>query len=1079
VARNRRGGALGVLLRLLAAVGVREGEAGRLGRLIALIFALSAAVVIAKAAQSGIFLSVYPRSAIPIAFIYSALVLAATSFLSSALAERFGAVRLTGASLAIAAGLLAGGRLLLGTGIPGVPLAIYVLIEAITGLLLIQGWAVVTEAVDVRSAKRLLPLVGNGASIAWIAGGFGTSVLVKLVGTPQLLLIAPVLLLVAMALVGVIEKRDLGGRSAIGSRAASLAAGARAGLRYVLNEPLMRVLAGMAVLALLVEQVLDYQLLASARERYSSHPEYITSFMGLYYGATGVITVVAQLGLSGRLLSRLGSARAALTSPAVTALGSMAFLLFPAFPLVVALRGSDRVLKQALGSPALEQIHIPIPPVRRSQARALVKGVLAPLFYAMGGFALQFVPATLPLRWLSLATITLAGTSVVLAFTWLHRAYVAALRRAVDQRRLELVDASAQRPSLDKEQVGALAVDVRSGDPKRALFAIDLLARGEPNQARPVLIETLAHKSPDVRAAGVAALARFGRSDDARTVAETLDTETDDAVERACLSALGALGTQGLGSARAIVLRRAEDANPEIRALARASLARTGDDAAAESLAVMMRGEDENDRAAAAWAMGECMLRRTVLVAAFSELLADPSAKVRRAALRASGQIQQPQFVRAVAWALSDRETSGAAVQSVALWSDALVERLDEALRGAPVRAVARATAALAHNHGPHGDAYLSRLLAHDDPVVRYRAARALGARRRSGPIRTAANGVDATPPRATLVTAVRRDLSLGYGYYALLIGIARTDGVDDYEIEPAFQFLANELFARIRRVERRLFALLALVADSRMVQAAELRLRSPSPSIAAQAVELLDHALDPELAKLVVPFFERRPLRMRLQAARGLLHVATAYIEDPLGGIMALGDPHLRRCAMWTYRERFAKEYPAEHSEEERLLPLVERIYFLRGIPLFAELSGEDLRQVADIVEEVEHDAGDVIFRKGDPGEALYLVVRGALVARDGDTEIARFGPKEFFGDLAVLDHEPRSTDIICTEDASLLRVAAADLEELMERRSEIAGAIIRTLTRRLREATQRIADRAAVTGTFAGHGPPRAKPA
>ncbi|HEV8325368.1 MAG TPA: Npt1/Npt2 family nucleotide transporter [Myxococcota bacterium] len=1062
-----------MLARLLRGIGVRDGEGSRLARLVALIFALSAAVVIAKAAQSGIFLSAYPRAAIPIAFTYSALVLAGVSFLASAFAERLGPLRLAAATMAVSAAFFAGGRLLLTSKAHVVPLVVYVGIEALTGLLLIQGWAVVTEAVDVRSAKRLLPLVGNGASIAWAAGGFGTSGLVHLVGTEQLLLIAPVLLAVSLVLVRAIERYDLGGRAARGSRTMSLAAGARAGLRYVAAEPLMKVIAALAVLALLVEQILDFQLMAAVRERYLA-PAGITAFMGLFYGATGVITVLAQLGLSGRLLSRLSSARAVQVSPAVTAAGSAAFLLFPAFGLAAALRGSDRVLKQALGSPALEQIHIPIPPVRRAQARALVKGVLAPLFYALGGLAMQLLPATMSIRWLSLATVALAGASAVIAGTWLHKAYVAALRRAVDQRRLDLEEASGQRPGLDREQCGALAAEVRSGDPKRAIFALDLLSRGEPILARPLVLEALANPDPDVRAAAVAGLARFGRSDDAQEVATVLASATEDVVERACLSALGALGTQGLGRARLAVEKRTADVTPEVRALARASLARTGDDDAAAALAAMLRSEDEKERAAAAWATGELMLRRTVILEAFADTLSDPAAAVRVAAIRATGQLQQERFVRAVAWALSDPKTAAAAAHAVGQWSDAMVDRLDEALRGAPVRAVARATAALAHGSGPRGDALLSRLLLHDDAVVRYRAARALATRRRLAPRRALGaggngpaagdgdgdgDGLAQTPPRATLVASLRRELSLGYGYYALLIGVARTDGVDDYEIEPQFHFLASELLARIRRVEKRVLALLALVVDPRLVHAAELRLRNPTQTVAAQAVELLEHALDSELARLVVPFFERRPLRMRLQSARDAFPVPPKYLADPLGGIMQLHDPHLRHCAMWTYQERFAREYPAEHREESRLLPLVERIYFLRGVPLFAELSGEDLRQVAEIVEEVEFEAGDLIFRKGDPGEALYLIVRGRVVARDREYEIAQFGPKEFFGDLAVLDHEPRSTDVACTEDAQLLRIAAADLEELMERRPEIANGIIKVLARRLREATAKLA--------------------
>ena len=139
-------------------------------------------------------------------------------------------------------------------------------------------------------------------------------------------------------------------------------------------------------------------------------------------------------------------------------------------------------------------------------------------------------------------------------------------------------------------------------------------------------------------------------------------------------------------------------------------------------------------------------------------------------------------------------------------------------------------------------------------------------------------------------------------------------------------------------------------------------------------------------------------------------------------------------------------------------VLPLFERMTFLRSVPLFGELSGEDLRSVAEIVEVVERPAGTVIFRKGDPGEDLYLIARGQVAVRDGKIELNTLGEREFFGELAVLDREPRSADIVCLVDTRLLRLRSADLGELMARRPQICEPIMLVLVRRLRAITQRV---------------------
>jgi CRP-like cAMP-binding protein len=131
-----------------------------------------------------------------------------------------------------------------------------------------------------------------------------------------------------------------------------------------------------------------------------------------------------------------------------------------------------------------------------------------------------------------------------------------------------------------------------------------------------------------------------------------------------------------------------------------------------------------------------------------------------------------------------------------------------------------------------------------------------------------------------------------------------------------------------------------------------------------------------------------------------------------------------------------------------------------LRSVPLFGELSGEDLRSVAEMVEEIELEAGHVIFRKGDPGDDFFLVVRGKVKVKDGTVELATLGEREFFGELAVLDRKPRSADTVAAEPTELLRLRAADLAELMARRPQILEEILLVVVRRLRALTETLTE-------------------
>jgi CRP-like cAMP-binding protein len=139
-------------------------------------------------------------------------------------------------------------------------------------------------------------------------------------------------------------------------------------------------------------------------------------------------------------------------------------------------------------------------------------------------------------------------------------------------------------------------------------------------------------------------------------------------------------------------------------------------------------------------------------------------------------------------------------------------------------------------------------------------------------------------------------------------------------------------------------------------------------------------------------------------------------------------------------------------------LIPLFERMAFLRTVPIFEDMPGQELRRVAEMLTGVEVSGGETIFQKGSPGDALYIVRRGAVAIRDGAIELSVAKTGDFFGELALLDNEPRSADAVALEDSSLARLHGADFRELMARRPQIQERILRVVVRRLRAASTRI---------------------
>ena len=147
----------------------------------------------------------------------------------------------------------------------------------------------------------------------------------------------------------------------------------------------------------------------------------------------------------------------------------------------------------------------------------------------------------------------------------------------------------------------------------------------------------------------------------------------------------------------------------------------------------------------------------------------------------------------------------------------------------------------------------------------------------------------------------------------------------------------------------------------------------------------------------------------------------------------------------------------PVESGARNGLVELLGRV------PLFSELSPDELERVAQVAVPRTFPRDTRVFHEGDPGDACYIVSRGSCrVTRqhsDGRTiTLATLGPGTIFGELAMFDGERRSASVEAAENTELLALPASDMKRLIREHSEMAEKLIVALTRRLREANERI---------------------
>jgi CRP/FNR family cyclic AMP-dependent transcriptional regulator len=131
-----------------------------------------------------------------------------------------------------------------------------------------------------------------------------------------------------------------------------------------------------------------------------------------------------------------------------------------------------------------------------------------------------------------------------------------------------------------------------------------------------------------------------------------------------------------------------------------------------------------------------------------------------------------------------------------------------------------------------------------------------------------------------------------------------------------------------------------------------------------------------------------------------------------------------------------------------------IDKVVVLRNVSLFKDIPHEILAGVAVLLTERWIEPGERIFRKGDLGDCLYVIGSGRVRVHDGEQTLAHLEKHQFFGELSLLDAEPRSASVSAVEKSLLFRLTQSDFYSVASDRIEIAQAINRVLCQMVRKA-------------------------
>jgi len=236
------------------------------------------------------------------------------------------------------------------------------------------------------------------------------------------------------------------------------------------------------------------------------------------------------------------------------------------------------------------------------------------------------------------------------------------------------------------------------------------------------------------------------------------------------------------------------------------------------------------------------------------------------------------------------------------------------------------------------------------------------------------------------------------------------------------------------------IFHLLGFIYPAQTLMAAHRRFVGSDARDRAHALEFIDSLLDDALRLRILPVLESYH-RAPLHPAPGNPGRLAAHLVHLSGS----RDSLLSSLA----RQARGELDPGEIKVSTLGL---EKILMLEGVDIFAGCNVDDLAALGAIANERRFAAGETIYREGEAGETLYVIVDGKVRISKGGKVVLTLGPKEAFGSVSLLDGAPRPADAVAIGPVRCLLLGRSDFLDLVGDRPELLKGVFSLVTGQLR---------------------------
>ena len=1030
-------------------------------------FAYVAISITGTAARDAYFLNMVDKKYLPLMFLAIAIVLSIVIEIYSRLSKnRDLSTIVTGTGIIFIATLLAIQKHLEGWVIP----FLYVWKDVIDAIIITQFWLIASQVFDPRQAKRLFGLLGAGGALAAIIIGSSISQFVSVFGSENLLFVTMSFIIIVILMANLIRPyRNLNEQK---HQTSKKDVHKNTGKSFT---PYLKSLAIIIGLAAVASRVVDYQFKITAVASFPNQDD-LVNFFGQYYAVTGVATMIIQLFITSRLLSRFGIIVAILILPTLFMAGAAGFLMSPVLAAVYISKFSDQVFRFTFHNASIQLLWIPVKRTIKNRLKPVIEGSIRAGLEGVSGI-LIFLSITMfnvPIHYLSISIILITIYWIKRSFR-LKKLYIKELQSAIEKRELNFEELTLD--IQDEAMVKTINLALNNDDESQQVLAIEMIKDIPLTPWKDSLNRLLNDGSMIVKKE----ILNISFDDENiisdQKIISLINNESDLEIE-----SIEIAGKRKLTDALPIIMDRIDTENKEKQLIAAAAIRNIDPDSSNKEKDLLLSAFNSNDENICSLIIIQMKNDNEILPdEKLIKYLNEESSKVRNAALSVAESRASLVLLPHIIQCLSYPRSAMPARSALQVYDEnEVVKLLIENAQNQNVEKSLVIGVIRTIKKYPTKDS-IDMLLSVISPKI--------------PPIQAVA--VDSLihiarelPLDEKQIAITKEELIKTSKYaYEKIIALSQ---IEENEKNQLLRYLLQD---EVRKLIPVIMKLGILDKPQTPIETYIQYVLNNEEDKLPYVLEFFENIFSQEERKIVNSLIDDISIEDKCKVAKNHFDELTTDINQFLGYYIGTiqelkvaltldyafrtNNQEILGKANWNnLPESFIiKDIITRHSKESpdslntwpindylldsnqlTMYSTLEKAMILKSVDLFASIPSQELIRVAQIAEEEEYQTDTSLCKEGDYGDCMYIIANGKVKVHKGDHTLVELEKGAFVGDMALLDQEPRSADLTTSLETTLLKISQDAFYELMSSNFEIMNGILKIISSRLRESQAKL---------------------